>query len=65
MPRAQSLKIFPPLWHERMTSIEPKDDAQIKRTLADLIASMTEQQVFDTFEKLTGRSQASAVEPIV
>jgi dGTPase len=63
-PRSQSLRIFPPLWQERVVSIPPDDLPGIQRILADHIASMTEQQVCDTFEKLTGCSQASAVEPI-
>jgi dGTP triphosphohydrolase len=63
-PRAQSLRIFPPLWQERIEAVPPDNLDVIKRLIADHIASMTEQQVCDTFEKLTGRGQASAVEPI-
>jgi dGTPase len=63
-PRAQSLRIFPPLWHERIEAESHDNTAVIKRILADLIASMTEQQVCDTFAKLTGQIQGSAVEPI-
>ena len=63
-PRSQSLRIFPPLWQERIESEPPGNANVIKRLVADLIASMTEQQVCDTFEKLTGRGQSSAVDPI-
>jgi dGTPase len=62
--RSQLLRIFPPLWQERIEVVPPDEVLVIKRLIADLIASMTEQQVCDTFEKLTGRGQASAVEPI-
>ena len=64
-PRTQSLRIFPPLWQERIEAQRHSNQAEIKRILADLIASMTEQQVCDTYDKLTGRGQGSAVEPIV
>jgi dGTPase len=63
-PRSQSLRIFPPLWQERIEAESPDNVPVIKRLISDHIASMTEQQVCDTFEKLTGRGQASAVEPI-
>ena len=62
--RDRYLHIFPQLWRERISLVDPDDVPTLKRLIADLIASMTEQQVCDTFEKLTGRSQASAVEPI-
>lgn len=64
-PRSHSLRIFPPLWQERIETEPHQDLPVIKRILADLLASMTEQQVCDTFEKLTGRGPGSVVDPIV
>ena len=64
-PRADSLRIFPPLWLERIEASEHDDLTAIRRTLADLIASMTEQQVCDTYAKLTGQTQGSVVDPIL
>jgi dGTP triphosphohydrolase len=59
------LQVFPPLYQERIGQIDAEDIRSIKRTIADLIASMAEQQAIDTFAKLTGQSQGSVTEPIV
>jgi dGTP triphosphohydrolase len=59
------LQIFPPLYQELIQQIDMENVQQIKRTIADLIASMAEQQAIDTFAKLTGQSQGSVTEPIV
>jgi dGTPase len=56
-----ALSIFPPLWKERM----PDDAAFANRIIADYISSMTEMQVVDTFQKLSGLSQGSVVDPII
>jgi dGTP triphosphohydrolase len=45
--------------------LDSSDVSAIKRTIADLIASMAEQQAIDTFAKLTGQIQGSVIEPIV
>ena len=64
-PRAQSLRIFPPLWHERIEAESHENTAVIKRILADLIASMSENNRSATHSPSSpGKSQGSAVEPI-
>jgi dGTPase len=63
--RNRYLQVFPPLYQERIGQIDAEDIRSIKRTIADLIASMAEQQAIDTFAKLTGQSQGSVTEPIV
>jgi dGTPase len=63
--RLRYLQIFPPLYQELIQQIDMENVQQIKRTIADLIASMAEQQAIDTFAKLTGQSQGSVTEPIV
>jgi dGTPase len=63
--RSRYLQIFPPLYHELIQQLDIADIRSIKRTIADLIASMAEQQAIDTFAKLTGQSQGSVTEPIV
>ena len=63
--RLMHLQIFPPLYQERICDIPIEDVPSLKRQIADLIASMAETQVVDTFQKLTGLSQGSVIDPIV
>ena len=63
--RRRHLQIFPPLYRELIEQLDSSDVSAIKRTIADLIASMAEQQAIDTFAKLTGQIQGSVIEPIV
>lgn len=62
--RPPFLQIFPQLWRDRIGDLLPNETAAIKRQIADLLASMTEQQVCDTHAKLTGQIQGSVVDPI-
>ncbi len=58
-------RIFPPIWRERLSISEPAGDSDPFRTIADYIASMTENQVVDTFQKLTGFAQGSITDPLL
>jgi dGTPase len=58
------LAIFPLIFRERLELLPVDDRKQIKRLISDLISSMSEGQLLDTFAKLTGQIQGSAVEPI-
>lgn len=62
--RRDNLQVFPPLYQEFLESVDQTDTRAIKRHIADLISSMAETQVVDTFQKLTGLSQGSVVDPI-
>ena len=62
--RRRNLQIFPPLYQELIEQFALSDIRAIKRTIADLIASMAEQQSLDTFAKLTGQMQGSVIDPI-
>jgi dGTPase len=62
--RRRNLQIFPPLYQDRIERCDPVDQQSITRHIADLIASMAEQQVIEMFAKLTGLSQGSVVDPI-
>ena len=62
--RKRNLQVFPPLYQERLMAVEPSDIRSLKRHLADQIAAMAETQIVDTFQKLTGQSQGSVVDPI-
>ena len=63
--RRRNLQVFPPLYQERLEFVDSADLITLKRTIADLISSMAETQVVDTFQKLTGLSQGSVVDPII
>lgn len=62
--RRDDLAIFPMIFRERLGQIDHDDRKQIKRLIADLISSMSEGQLLDSFAKLTGQTQGSVVEPI-
>jgi dGTPase len=62
--RREDLAIFPMIFRERLEVIPHDDRKEIKRLIADLIASMSEGQLLDAFARLTGQSQGSVVEPI-
>jgi dGTP triphosphohydrolase len=63
--RATDLRIYPPLWEERLHLVAPDDRASIRRIIADYISSMTEMQIVDTFQKLTGITQGSIADPLL
>jgi dGTPase len=63
--RALDLRIYPPLWEERLQVVPENALSVIRRTIADYIASMTENQVIDTFQKLTGHAQGSVADPLL
>jgi dGTPase len=50
--------LFPPYYRELLE--QAADDAERTRLVIDLIASMTEHQVVDTYQRLTGIAQGSA-----
>lgn len=62
---SDQLQIFPALFRDRILALDQPSDhlQQVKRYVADFIASMTEPQLLDTFAKLTGQTQGSAFEP--
>ncbi len=62
--RKRNLQIFPPLYQDRIEQHDPADCKPIMRHIADLIASMAEQQTLSTFAKLTGQTLGSVVDPI-
>jgi dGTPase len=61
----EDLSIFPALVRERLEPIPSADEHEIKRLVADLIASMSEAQVTDTHGKLTGQHIGSVIDPVV
>jgi dGTPase len=61
----EDLAIFPMIFRERLELIDHDDRPEIKRLIADLIASMSEGQLLDAFAKLTGQTQGSVVDPIL
>lgn len=63
--RKRCLQIFPLLYQERIEPIPPDDIRRLKRIVADLIASMAENQIVDTYRKLTGHTQGSITDPLL
>lgn len=62
--RKRNLQIFPPLYQDRIEQHDPADWKPLMRHIADLIASMAEQQTLSTFAKLTGQTLGSVVDPL-
>jgi dGTPase len=63
--RDTDLRIYPPIWEERLQLVATTDLTAIRRIIADYIASMTENQILDAFQKLTGHSQGSVTDPLL
>jgi dGTPase len=63
--KRDDLAIFPMIFRERLDLTDHDDKKQIKRLIADLISSMSEGQLLDSFFRLTGQTQGSVVDPIV
>ena len=59
------LAIFPTIFQERIQVLSIGERKLIKRLISDVIASMSEGQLIDTYMKLTGQSLGSAIDPIV
>ncbi|HEY7034582.1 MAG TPA: hypothetical protein VH482_24810 [Thermomicrobiales bacterium] len=55
--------VFPAAYREAL--FQGNDDATVLRTVADLISSMSEQQVVEVHQRLTGHSLGSAMDPIL
>jgi len=62
--RSQALQVFPMYYQERLTQGEG-DLRTVRRTVADLIAGMSESQLVDTYAKLTGQTLGSVVDPVL
>jgi dGTPase len=55
--------VFPAAYQETLR--QGNDDATVLRTVADLMSSMSEQQVVEVHHRLTGHSLGSAMDPIL
>lgn len=62
--RWQALQVFPMSYQERLTQ-QGDDLRTIRRTVADLIAGMSESQLVDSYAKLTGQTLGSVVDPVL
>lgn len=60
--RGKRHTLFPPYYRELLE--QPIDETERTRLVIDLIASMTERQVIDTYHRLTGIAQGSVFEPL-
>lgn len=56
--------VFPENFQESLTLVYPNNEQQL-RIVADVISSMTEQQLIGLHQRLTGASLGSALDPIV
>jgi len=63
-PRAD-LTVFPSADRERIERLKNPDHANAKRYVADCIASMSEDQVVETYRRLTGQTLGSVVDPVL
>lgn len=59
------LTVFPIADRERIERLKNPGSAVVKRHVADCIASMSEDQVVQTYQRLTGQTLGSVVDPVL
>ena len=62
--RSRDTQIFPIAYRERLEDSRYQSERDQVRTVIDLIASMTEQQVLKMYQRLMGVALGSALDPI-
>ena len=65
MDDESDITVFPTGDRERIVRLKNPSTATLKRHVADCIASMSEDQVVETYRRLTGQTLGSVVDPVL